>query len=746
MVFVVILLYLYRIMENHYRMNKDTLASLRKSVVDDANAGRFGRMFDTLDTMVCSKPQWADRSRALRTQYDAMCGYALAGAPDPSRSIMRGEIAAAAVELADNALHASRIDDSPQLYFAKLRYERLQPESLADLIGQYRGLNSTLGLALLAGSMDAKTASGESSRVLAEGLATRIFNRLWTNPALSAEEFEVVEAFLSDEGLPMSVREQMVWALMLGGTEYFQQSRLTVLGRLYACAGARRLRLAALLSFMILLWNHRRIPSGMKLLGTLDVMRARDSWRSDVRIIAMELVRTRDTERISDKLRSEVFPAMMKLRPGLQKLGDMTKDLELTDLEDNPEWEEIMDKSGLADKLKELTDLQSEGADLMMATFSALKNFAFFNEVANWFLPFSTDRSEIAPLLKDSLGEFAELITASPFLCDSDKYSMILSIDRIPAAQRAMFADQIKAQSINTAELQAGSLDSGDSAGVGVVRVLVQNLYRFFKLFRRKAEFTDSFATTPDITALPQFADVLGDTDNVRLVAEFYFKRGYYAEALGHFNTLLAGEQSDYQLLQKAGYCHAALGDIDKAIGNYTRAELLAPDSLWTLRRLAAAHRLTGNHRKALDYYCKVEAARPDDISVAYSIGHCLLETGDYEGALKMFFKVEYLDTKTHKAWRPIAWCSFLLGDFTRAKTYYEKIFAAGPTASDHLNLGHVAMAEGRFNDAVNSYNEALAASSREVFEKMFDEDIAALTAAGVDRVMIEIVADKVLS
>jgi tetratricopeptide (TPR) repeat protein len=725
-------------------MNKDNLATLRASVLADAKAGRFCRMFDTLDNLVAAKPVWADRCRNLRTQYDALCSYALDGAPDPARSRMRADIAAEAVELADNALHASRIADSPQLYYSKLRYEQLQPESLEELMTRFRDYNSTLSLALLSGSSDAKTAAGESVRLLSEALATRIFNRIWTNPAMSREDFDAAEAFLNDDAVPESTKEQVVWALMLGGTEYFQQSRLTVLGRLYSRASRPRVRLAALMAFLILLWNHRMVPAGMKLTGTFDVMRGRNSWASDVRTVAMELVRTRDTERISQKLKSELFPAMMKLRPGLEKLGDLSKEMDMADFEANPEWEELLDKSGLTDKLKELSELQSEGADLMMATFSPLKNFPFFNEVSNWFLPYNADRTEVAPMLKGNLATVGELIASSPALCDSDKYSMILSLDRIPAMQRNMFAEQIKAHDINAAEMRAGSTDVSDAAGVAIVRVLVQNLYRFFKLFRRKSEFTDPFATTPDLSSLAVLGDVLGDADNLRLVAEFYFKRGYYAEAAGHFNTLLAREPENSQLLQKAGYCSAATGDLQKAVELYSRAEYYVPDSLWTLRKLASTYRLLGDYKKALEYYRKVEAARPDDLNVAYYIGHCLLETGDYEGALKKYFKVEYLEPSAGKSWRPIAWCSFLSGDYARSKNYYDKILASSPTASDYLNAGHLAMAESRFRDAVELYGSSLSSAGREDFERMFEADVPALLKAGVDPVMIEIVTDKV--
>ena len=50
-------------------------------------------------------------------------------------------------------------------------------------------------------------------------------------------------------------------------------------------------------------------------------------------------------------------------------------DFESGMLENNPEWEEMLEKNGLADKMRELTEMQSEGADLMMVTFSNLKGF-----------------------------------------------------------------------------------------------------------------------------------------------------------------------------------------------------------------------------------------------------------------------------------------------------------------------------------------------------------------------------------
>ncbi|MDE5688078.1 MAG: tetratricopeptide repeat protein [Paramuribaculum sp.] len=732
--------------ENSVNMTQDTLSSLQASVRADAAAGRFCRMFDTVDIMVGSDPGSADMARALRTQYDALCSYAMAGAPDASRQLMRADIGSAVIELADKALHAARAAESPKLYYARYRYENLRNDSIRSLIEEYVGNNSTLSMALLTGASDVTTPQGESLLKKQEELAVRIFNKIWTTPSIVTDAFHAIDTALRSDTLPSSIKESIIWALMLGGLEVYQGARLLSLGRFYVEAGSQRLRMSALAAFLVLLWRHRDIAPGVKLTGVLDMMRSRSEWTQEVRLMSMQLIRTRDTERISSKLKTEVFPAMMKLRPGLEKLGELGPDSDLSALEDNPEWEEILDKSGLTDKLKELTDLQSEGADLMMATFSNLKSFPFFNEVAHWFTPFATDRSEVKPVLAGGLSGIAEIIAASPFLCDSDKFSMIFSLDHIPSAQRELFASQLKAQDINAAELRAGSLDVTDKAGESVARTVVQNLYRFFKLFRRKGEFYDPFANTPDLTSLPALRDALGNTENIRVVAEFFFKRGYYQEALVHFKELLADNPNDYQLLQKAGYCHAAEGDMTQAIEMYRRSELLAPDSEWTLRRLASAYRLVGDLNTALEYYRRLEALRPDDLNTSLAIGHCLLETGNYADALKMYFKVEYLAPQSKKTIRPIAWCLFLTGDYGRSKSYYDKVLEDSPTAADFINRGHLAMATGDFKEACEYYRKSIGVSSPARFESALSADMPALLSAGVDLVLIEIVTDKALN
>ncbi len=129
-------------------------------------------------------------------------------------------------------------------------------------------------------------------------------------------------------------------------------------------------------------------------------------------------------------------------------------------------------------------------------------------------------------------------------------------------------------------------------------------------------------------------------------------------------------------------------GDLKGALEAYLHADLLNSESKSVIRRIAGCYRSLKQPEEALKYYRRYEALNPDNLSVQISIGHCHLELKDYNEALKCFFKVDYLDSKSHKAWRPIAWCSFLTGKYDQARNYYKKILDNQPNAQDLLNTG----------------------------------------------------------
>lgn len=150
---------------------------------------------------------------------------------------------------------------------------------------------------------------------------------------------------------------------------------------------------------------YRRKPSG-RVISLLDTVKEMPQWKEDVKMVSLQFIRTRGTEEINRKMREEVIPEMMKLRPDIyKKINENPEAMnDMASLDDiNPEWEDILNKSGIADKMKELQEMQEEGADVMMSTFSHLKTYPFFSDISNWFLPFRPATQHchprVAPLL-----------------------------------------------------------------------------------------------------------------------------------------------------------------------------------------------------------------------------------------------------------------------------------------------------------------------------------------------------------
>lgn len=683
-----------------------------------------------------------DRIDHLEQSYSMMLRYAVDGVDDPSRDEIYHSIVRGIFEILDRVNRELSRQKSPAIYFSTLRYEDLQRDTLKGLADSYLSALSKLSLYNIAAGNSTAVADVKEK----EELERRIFNRIWVTHPLSPDDVTIVSAMLSGEEVPAYFKDMIVSALLLGLLQYYDESRLNILLDTYQSAKTRVIAIRALCAALMAMYVNRSRISGSRLEKRIAALRDTTSWHSDVKEVFLEFIRTRDTERINRKMQEELLPSMLKLRPDIAKRMKGSA-VDMSDMEENPEWQELLDKSGITDKLKELTKMQEDGGDVFMMTFSNLKYFPFFSEVANWFMPFHIDHSSVKDALGGELSTIGDMVASSPFFCDGDKYSFVLALASVPAAQKRMMLSQFDAQRINELELQRATLSGGEVSAGQIANKYVQNIYRFFKLYRRKGDFIDPFSRPINLLQLPFVAPDLTDVETLPVVSEFYFKRGYYEDAAHVFGMLADVVPPDAQIYQKLGYCRAKLGDTAGALDYYKQAELLNGESLWTLRRIANCYKELDNPEMALEYYRRVEAKKPDDLGVALSIGHCYLELDRYDDALRYYFKVEFLDDKSTRAWRPIAWTSFVAGDFDQSRSYYEKVLTDHPSASDYLNMGHLYLAAGNIKEALNYYGLSVDNESEgtEGFIRSFKSDVPRLVSAGVSESLLPLIIDALL-
>lgn len=678
-----------------------------------------------------------DEINRLESVYRYMVSYALDGADDPQRDAVYDDIVSSLAVVFDRLVRLAATPSNPTMYYSLLRDKKR--ETLGLIARRYLdSLASTDNFAKAMGNVD------RTDVMKTEVLVRDMFGIIWTTFPLTDSNASVLEELLSSATVPYHAKRSVVAALSMSLISFFDDNVFKTLASVYAKADDPRLEMPALTGLCLGLYLNRNRRMSRKVTDIVASLRELPQWTSDLRTVFLELIRTRDTERITRKLRDEVVPGMMKMKPKIQK-GFLT-DIDLNDIEANPEWESLLNETGLADQLKELNELQQEGGDVMMGTFAHLKSFPFFYDMANWFLPFYPEHTALARSVED-YDALTELLDIAPVFCESDKYSFMFALCTAPPAQRKMMAQQLETQNIQQADLEQASLMLNPDRRRSVANRYIQDLYRFFNLFRRKDDFYNPFADEINLSAVDLLKGDLKQGDTLSLVAEFYFAHGYYAEALNVFKIIDENNLPQAQLYQKMGYCEQKLGNLNEALRYYEQAEMLDSNSRWTLRRLAGVLRALGQPKRALQYYKRLDELEPEKFATLLALGESSLAIGKYDAALDYLYKAQWLKPESNRTLRPLAWTLTMLGKHDKARELYDRILADNPTADDYMNLGHLYLLCGDTRQAVNEYKTAVLASADGIawFRDAYKADFDELAKAGISPSTLDLVSDAVL-
>jgi tetratricopeptide (TPR) repeat protein len=261
----------------------------------------------------------------------------------------------------------------------------------------------------------------------------------------------------------------------------------------------------------------------------------------------------------------------------------------------------------------------------------------------------------------------------------------------------------------------------------------LQDLYRFFKLSPYKKEFEDIFSGKLDIYNSEFFRTSCSSPEAETGLADYFFSKNYYDDALDLFLRLANERPDDAQLYEKIGYCYETADFFEEALKYYRRAELI-DRKVWTVKKIAFCLRRLGKNEEALEYYLQSGDLEPENIHTTIMIALCYIDLKEYDKSLQYYFKVEYKEPGNIKILRPIAWCYLALGRLDDSEKYYERLSAEKLTAHDYINKGHLALSQGNKKEAVENYKQSIASGeiSREDFMSIFTEDRPLLISNGV--------------
>jgi tetratricopeptide (TPR) repeat protein len=712
---------------------------------------RLLQALDAIKPLVDALADWhlSDRLEALRSNYAMMLRYMNASA-DPQRGAIHRRFIADAYALADIAADRLEGAQSASQYFSKRRLYTSGSDSLVQAADRLAHAADNLSLGAASGQAQLQRLRRNEEEAL-QGL----FDAVRTSLPLSTDEAERLVSVMSSELLARDSRLALAGALTLGTLALFDEAKVLALANLAdpALEADAAMRLRALTGLLLIIAEHPdRVAVSPAVEPRLALLFEDKEVRRRIRMMQVHLLYTREAKRIARKFHDEIIPDMLKAsKKRFEQSGlDPNKLPDAAELEANPEWAHLLDEGELDDRTKrsirEITELQQEGADVMFSAFSNLKSFPFFGEASNWFVPFSTSRTEVASLFADA--SRLRAIERMPIICASDKYSLVFAFGQMPGAVRnQMLDEQVSAFDASREQLEASADLTGDKAIENDTRLYLQDIYRFFTLYGRASEMRNPFEGDLILVHHPLLHDLFLEGDGAALLAEICLRKGYWGDAEPIYRELLTLEPKG-EYYQKLGYCLQQQNRTQEALDAYLQADALEPDSPWTLRRTAQCYRNLGRPADALAAYRRFARLKPDNKGVELNMGHCLLELHDYEGALTHYFKVDYLEPDSPKTLRPMAWCMLLTGRLTQAAQKYAKLIEAEqPAAVDLLNAGHAFAALGELDRALDCYRRALRSGEPGFsFEEAYLADKEELLRIGVGDTDFHLMLDYLLA
>lgn len=734
-------------------MNINDITLFRDSTAADINAGRLHHAFRAMRTFSEGNMTWEITSDidAVEQHYSYMLRFMADGVDDPNRQAVYADICSKARGIVDVLTRRAMMKENTSLYYGVARLcEARRGETIDSILHQY-----TEELRRL--STDFDSFGNPKRTVNAETLLRNIFRRIWTTYPLSVSDLAAITDSLSDAALPSPTKICIIGALSLGAMEFYDPKRLELLLSVYLNNADERAAVTALLGFFIALFRFRKRPMPRQLRLILDSAKEAPLWNEDFKTAAIELMRARDTERVSEKLRNDILPSIAKAGAKMSaQLSKADHDLESFTEGINPEWEEFLHNSGLEDKLKAMTEMQAEGSDVYMSSFSSLKNFPFFEDIANWFLPFYPTYSDVAAA-DDDAGTTSDMLRKMPILCDNDKFSVMFAFSMAPAHLRENIARTIEAQmQQNYEELSEFEKASEFTHRKAMITNTVRNLYRFFNLFRRKEEFFNPFDKQINLMTLESLTDGYCDLEMLSVIAEFDLKHFFYDEAVVLFKKIDREDAPDAMRSQKIGFCLEKLHLYAEAASYYEEASLLSDPQPWLLSRLAGVFRRLGKPRKAIDTLQQLLLIDPDNFNAIVALGNALIEAHKPEEAEAQFHKALYLDENNIQSRRGLAWAQFLNHKFKEAAENYETLVVEETDAAtqydDFINAGHTARALGQIRQAIDYYRRAINCTDARFarpdiaqFEARLTQDIPDLNDAGIDTSLNKLIIETIL-
>lgn len=526
-------------------------------------------------------------------------------------------------------------------------------------------------------------------------LMARLFDYIITAPLWTEGMAQTFEEMLLSPTVDTVDQQLLVSAMTLSAMQTFDFQKFRVLLCVYRQTLDEPLRQRALVGWVLC------ADASMATLYDEMPQLVREACedercRQELTELQLQLLYCLDAEEDTQRIQKEIIPDIMNgsnLKMTHKGLVEMDEDT----LEEilHPEAAE-QNLERMEQSMQRMVDMQKKGADIYFGGFSQMKRFPFFNDLANWFVPYYPQHPAVSRIIENTRGrKFLDIITKIGAFCDSDKYSFVLAFDqvleRIPDSMLKLI-DEGEA----TPMPLGGEISMAEQHEPAFIRrMYLQNLYRFYRVYPARSEFRNPFDIMSEHRDYIIFANPLFNHTALQQhymeVAGFMMKRKMYGELMAVLNN---GDE-----LEKDFSYYMTMGsllltpfhkDADRSFEAYRNALQLKPDNEKAQACYARALFKREEYEEALRIFEALMAKKPEHAGYQLNTAVCMTQIGRYEDAMKILFKLNYEHPEDLSVLRVLAWTETLEGKYEQALKHYHKLLddTDKPQPEDLLNNG----------------------------------------------------------
>jgi len=489
-----------------------------------------------------------------------------------------------------------------------------------------------------------------------EELRVLLFETLWTSGNWNGSTLDIASSMIDNENIDENTRAIAVSAVTLGLLEYFDARKVSFLLDAYLSEN-KVVSARAIVGFILAkkvyedeFFFCKEINDRIKLM--LDD----EQFADDIFFVCTQLQLSSATSSITQKMNTDILPSIMAGTNFKEAMSGIKHNK--TDNDENPEWDNYKVDKKAEKKIREMADMELDGADIYYSSFRLMKNYPFFNKLAHWFYPFDIE----SPFLtgKESLpSTVLSLVKLSPF-CSNDLYSFTMSLSGLGSMISTTIDEQINQQMEDNKELVLSKDNILNKMTFHkMIRFFVFDLYRFYHLMPQHRQFLNPFEhdikfQSSDFPRIAYCGVFESACTNERLenMGEVFMRNGLYYDACCVFEDMeVEVNEENCHYFQKLAFCKEMCDD-DNCINDYKTAYSLDPHSVWTLKHIISRLMLDGSTYEDCEPYIKeLLDIEPENTKCLYDMIQCLTYRETYEGykeALDYIYKLQYIAPETH--------------------------------------------------------------------------------------------------